>query len=259
MIEGLKIILNADDVGINENVNHATAQLIEEGLVSSISIMSTGMEFQHAVDLSKSHPNVSAGIHLNIAEGRPLRANGLNPILDDNGKFRNNLKSLIPNRPLYTAIFREWCAQTERLIDHGIKISHIDSHYHVHTFPPLFRVLYALQRRYKIQSVRLTKNLYISTDTPPHWKSLSKSIFNAAIRRFPNVNTANLFTDFDTFHEILSSLEMRADVIEVMLHPGSEVDDYQREIELLRTPWRVNSGLLIELITNKDLSKFKRN
>jgi len=249
----LKIILNADDVGMNKSVNQATARLIEQGMVTSISIMPNESEFQSAVELTKMYPHVSAGVHLNISSGKPLSATGLLPILDENGCFRNNLRTTNPNRSLRAAIFREWCLQVERLINQNIEISHVDSHYHTHTIPGLLQILFALQRRYKIRSIRLTKNLYLSSDKPPMWKILSKSVVNTAIRRISKVTIADKFTEFSTFHDIQSTLDPNIGVIELMLHPGSEVPEYQREIDLLESHWQTLVESQVEITNYSNL------
>ncbi len=84
-----RIIVNADDLGWNRQVNQATRVLMEAGLVTSATIMANGPCWSEAIDLARSKPDLSFGVHLNLTGGRPLCGSRLlEPLLDDDGNFR---------------------------------------------------------------------------------------------------------------------------------------------------------------------------
>ena len=68
----MKIIINADDLGMSVEVNSAISSLLEEEKITSSSIMSNAPYFEEAVNIAKNFPNYSFGIHLNLTKFKPL-------------------------------------------------------------------------------------------------------------------------------------------------------------------------------------------
>ena len=63
-----RIIINADDFGINATVTHAIEDMISRGIVTSTTIMANGVCLNDVKEIYDKYPNVSYGIHLCIAE-----------------------------------------------------------------------------------------------------------------------------------------------------------------------------------------------
>lgn len=90
--------------------------------------------------------SISFGIHLNLTEGHPLR---YSQELLDRGYYKetanvagekgniylniNQLRNKIISTSIQKELEKELCAQIEKVLDYGIRISHIDSHHHIHT------------------------------------------------------------------------------------------------------------------------------
>ena len=71
-----KIIINADDFGLNTSVNHAIIESFEKGLINSTTIMANMPGFDEAIDLAHKHNIINkTGIHLTLTEGEPLTTN----------------------------------------------------------------------------------------------------------------------------------------------------------------------------------------
>lgn len=66
------IIVNADDCGLNREVNLAIAHFAEQGYLSSTSLLANGAELAGALELFHRFNHISFGAHLNLTEGRPL-------------------------------------------------------------------------------------------------------------------------------------------------------------------------------------------
>jgi predicted glycoside hydrolase/deacetylase ChbG (UPF0249 family) len=156
----INIIVNADDFGYSNKINNATIDLISKGLISSTSILANGKSLKQGLKLLQKYENISTGIHLNLSEGTPVNENSmlnLNMLIDGNSCFnRKNLSNLSLINTL--SVYREWCAQIDKLLDLGVTISHIDSHHHVHTLPKVFIALKMIQYKYKINSIRSMRN-----------------------------------------------------------------------------------------------------
>jgi predicted glycoside hydrolase/deacetylase ChbG (UPF0249 family) len=228
-----RIIVNADDLGSNHRVNEAILALMEAGLVTSATIMANGPCWSEAIDLARSKPDHSFGVHLNLTDGRPLSGSRLlEPLLDDEGNFRQ-LESYhhLPNTVVEGA-FRELCAQVERIQGSGISISHLDSHQYIHTQPRFFGVLKRLQTRFRIRKVRISKNIHA-----PHSVLRSpilryqKVLWNFALRSFYRTKTTAGFTDFLTFVEVVRHHGFPYPSLEIMVHPGNP--NYAEETALL--------------------------
>ena len=54
----------------------------------------------------------------------------------------------------------ELSAQIEKILDCGIKISHIDSHQHLHVLPKIFDLTLELANHYKIKFIRFPKERF---------------------------------------------------------------------------------------------------
>jgi len=69
-----RMIVNADDFGFSEAVNHGILKGMQEGIVTSTSIMANMPGFAHAVQLYHEYPDMdmAGGGHLHIsARGYP--------------------------------------------------------------------------------------------------------------------------------------------------------------------------------------------
>src|SRR5437879_1691774 len=142
----MRIIINADDLGYSRDVNERVFSLIEARKVTSATLLANGPWYEQAASQLRSYPYASFGVHLNVTEFVSLSSTrALRCILDSKGCFRGDVRAFNLDSSLREAIYREWCAQVNRVIQSGIPVSHFDSHHHVHTIPCLFLVLKRLQ------------------------------------------------------------------------------------------------------------------
>ena len=98
------------------------------------------------------------GVHLTLVAERPLLPHG-SSLTGDDGRFPASAGAFL-RRWLTGSIRRadvqaEWSAQIERVLDHGIRVTHLDSHQHVHILPGLADLSLQLAARYNIPFVRV--------------------------------------------------------------------------------------------------------
>jgi chitin disaccharide deacetylase len=159
MSAGLRLIVNADDFGIAEAVNRGIVEAHDRGIVTSTSLMAGGPAFAHAVDLARSRPRLSVGVHLTLTELEPL-ANGAGAatLLGPDGRFlphATQLAARVLRGGLDVAAVRaELEAQIRRVLDAGIAVSHLDGHQHVHVLPGVAPVVAELAAHFGIRAVR---------------------------------------------------------------------------------------------------------
>lgn len=137
-----KIIVNADDFGLDEAVNYGIIKAYTDGIVSSTSIMANMPGFDHAVKLAKFHPGLHIGVHLNL--------NAYIPLTD--GKTLRNADGMFDRRKFEECdeeeIYQEFCAQIEKVKASNIRFDHFDSHRHVHQSPVLKKVMERILETY---------------------------------------------------------------------------------------------------------------
>src|ERR1700680_3490540 len=86
-----RLIVNADDFGISEEVNVAIIRAHKEGILTSASLMVTGTAFDHAVRLARENPHLGVGIHLVTVMGQSaLSPSEVSSLVDSQGNFSNN-------------------------------------------------------------------------------------------------------------------------------------------------------------------------
>lgn len=154
-----KFILNADDFGMSSAYNKAVLEGYPSGLLKSASLVANGEAFDSAINkVIPACENLGVGVHLNIIEGKSL-LNNLNELCDENDNFNNSYVQLLlksynrKNSSFLEQIEKEFRAQIEKIINQ-IPVTHIDSHVHVHSIPPIFEIVCKLAKEYGINQVR---------------------------------------------------------------------------------------------------------
>lgn len=218
-----KIIINADDCGFSECVNSHIEQAILSEKITSTTIMTNMDDFDGAVRLyNKYNSNISFGWHINLSEGEPLLYSQI--LLDtgyyieeDNHVYFNGLsfwkKRL--SKEMLKEIRRELVAQYDKLCDNGIRITHADSHHHIHTSPSLFFLMPGLFKDLNIKQIRRIRN-YNSHGINKLLRNIWALPFKIRGIRMPDE-----FCSFKQYIENKSTgLASYDSTIELMCHPG---------------------------------------
>jgi predicted glycoside hydrolase/deacetylase ChbG (UPF0249 family) len=159
---GRLVIVNADDLGLHEDINRGIELAHTRGVVTSSSVVACGSAFLHASKIIESCPELDVGVHLTLTEERPLSPPAEVPTLvGGDGLFLRSYRELaarILTGALSAAeLRREFERQIERVIALGRRPSHLDGHDHAHLFPPVWRVTSELARDYGIRWIRLPR------------------------------------------------------------------------------------------------------
>lgn len=249
----MKIIVNADDLGMSRQVNDAIFAHMAAGRVTSATLLANGEAFEDAIERARAFPRCSFGVHLNASQWRPITNDvGLRPILNADGCFAGNrLREVRIDGSLRTALLNEWSAQIERVQSASVHVSHIDSHHHMHTVPGVFMVLKRLQRRYGLRKVRQTMNIYPPDLPAPPLLLARKFIWNVALQKYIPTRTTEGFTSLACFHNNGERLAGKFTVVELMVHPGN--DGYVDETRLLTGEWWRYLGFPTEFISYNEL------
>ncbi|MGA7617331.1 MAG: polysaccharide deacetylase family protein [Thermoanaerobaculia bacterium] len=151
------LIIHADDLGMAHSVNRATFEALENGWITSASIMVPTPWFAEAARWARAHPDADLGIHLTLnsewADYRwgPVALRGeVGSLLDGDGYFEVVEEPVVEKaRP--EEVERELRAQVDKARAAGVRISHLDSHMAtLFRSEPLFEVYQRLGRSYGI-------------------------------------------------------------------------------------------------------------
>ena len=233
-----KIIINADDFGMNSDINAGINEAFERGLISSTTLIVNMPGFVEACELAKRFQLVGKiGIHLNLTEGVPLTTDirSMARFCGPDGRFRpRRVTPYLPARER-AAVENEFNAQVQACIERGIRPTHIDSHHHVHTEWAIGAAVIAVARRNGIQAIRLTRNCGQDISLP---KRIYKSAYNLRLKMYGLAKTRY----FGSPSDVQGTIENSNADIEVEVHPrwngtGTIVEldgaEFQPQIEVL--------------------------
>jgi chitin disaccharide deacetylase len=218
-ISNRRIIVNADDFGMDSETNRAILDAFAKKLISSTTIMANMPGFNEACELAHRHQLIGKiGVHLNLTAGSPLSV----PIAhcsrfcDGLGHFRPRQTCLRVSRKEQSAIETELAAQVQACIDRGIFPTHLDSHHHVHTEWPIGSATIRVAQRFHIHAIRLSRNCGGGISLA---RRMYKLIFNTRLRLWGLAKTRYFGSTVDT-QQVIATTQYD---IEIMVHPGAEV------------------------------------
>ena len=228
------IIINADDCGMSVSVNSAIDSAIAKGLITSTTVMANMDDFDGAVNLyNKWKDKISFGVHINITEGYPLMPSkimaesGFCISQGDNMVF-NNLHYLYkyPSKALKESIYLEIKAQIEKILDSGIKISHIDSHRHMHLAPFILPIVCYISREFGITKMRQSRNRlgFSLRDL----KDRGLNVYRNFIMK--DIKKTDVFCSVAEFSSVMKNDNK---IYELMCHPGHPNQRYIDEMNYL--------------------------
>ncbi len=126
----MKLILNADDFGLTEQVNQAILKTMTTGIVRSTTIMMNQPGTQNAISLAKDGLVKELGLHLNLTAGQPLSSpDKLPDLTGKNGQFFH-IRTLETFKEVDTEqVYFEIKAQYQAALHAGLEINHLDCHH----------------------------------------------------------------------------------------------------------------------------------
>lgn len=275
-----RLIINADDLGMNAPRSHGIFLCMEQGIVTNATLICNGSDSARAAKQAREK-HLPVGIHLNVTEGTPLsKHDDVQSLLHHHGAFldRHHLRRAFDEGTVDPRhLEREIRAQIEWFLDHHGAPTHLDGHHHMHIHPMIVPVLIPILQRYGIRFVRIPSDLL-----PPFGFEIENEQLQKAMTIAAQADAARILFDAegisstDSFRGLAltgtaSAKNLRhilgrlpEGTTELMVHPGSptpigtEFDRHpQRQTELMMlTDPAVRSMLAerkIELISYRDL------
>ena len=184
-------------------------------------------------------------LNLNLIVGSALNSDSIKILTDKDFKFNkeplafflmnlNRKKEIIDN-----LIYLEFKAQILKVKKAGIRISHFDSHEHIHHSPFIYRILKKLGDEFGINKIRLVKESIILRNLFKDfgYKFMSKNYVKLFLLNYcSNRIKDGFFLSPNYFYGILNSGKIEIDefflylnkikqdsVIELCIHPADEI------------------------------------
>jgi predicted glycoside hydrolase/deacetylase ChbG (UPF0249 family) len=153
----MRIIINADDFGLTDELNQCVKVLHDKGIILSTTIIANSQSFDDAVKIKKSSPDLGVGVHLCL-DGPFNMSNFQNSTIDASKNQFFEINETIRKLRTFSFsvddIFKEYELQLKKILDSGIKVSHIDHHHHLHLYLPILFQVIKLAKKYGIPSIR---------------------------------------------------------------------------------------------------------
>ena len=162
MTEAIVLIVNADDFGLARGVNLGVAEACDRGILRSASLLAGGAFAEDAARVALERPALGVGIHLALTQVRPVLPPSKIPALMSGRDLfpagpREIVARLIGGKIPQSEILAEFSAQMDKALDLGLRITHLDSHQHLHLLPKVRDAFMEIARKYKIAKMRLPR------------------------------------------------------------------------------------------------------
>lgn len=222
-----RLIITADDFGLDQSVNEAVQQAWLEGALTSTSLMVGAPATADAVEKASRMPGLAVGLHLVLADGIPsLPASEVNLLIDEKDRFDCNMvragMRFFFGRRARNQLSREIKAQFEAFRRTGLELDHLNAHKHFHLHPTILKLAITIGQDYGLSAVRIPYEPRVTTALSP-WISLMKRSLRKANLKF-NDRVIGLkdsgHMNEPAFLEALTML--RPGITEIYCHPATK-------------------------------------
>lgn len=241
-MRNIRLVVNADDFGLDSSINRAISKGHREGIITSTSLLASGPAFDEAVALAKENPQLGIGIHTCLVGGLEPVSNPKDvPSLLVNGRFPLTygefVKRLASGQIHMQEVYTELERQFTKILETGLSITHVDGHQHLHVLPQLMPIVLTLLKKYKLTKVRIPGEPRLFTNGLKDWKRfVEKSVLTETAERARAVMVANGIGGTNYFWGMMCGgqlTEERLGMIihriakkvgshEIMTHPGDD-------------------------------------
>jgi predicted glycoside hydrolase/deacetylase ChbG (UPF0249 family) len=247
-----RVVFHADDFGETVEITRGIIRAVNHGVVTSSSIMANMPGTRFALEQAPLLADrMSFGVHLNLCEGRPLT--DVPGLTDDSGRFvskRTLARKSFAGRLDLDQVRQEIATQVEHVVGHGIPVSHLDGHKHLHMLPGVRNVVVETARRFDLRRVRVMSER--------SWRPMRRpaglvreAVAHGAARTFAGARLRFPARTLDIReflgaapHDLARRLGRMEGVTEVVCHPGTVAADAEKpgscdrsvELEFLARP-----------------------
>jgi predicted glycoside hydrolase/deacetylase ChbG (UPF0249 family) len=201
------LIINADDFGMCHSTTEAIFRSLQEGVVTSTTLMVPCPWASYAMNLLAENPSLSLGVHLTfigdntLYPWKPLsRLDKVSSLVNETGHFYtpDRINEFLAKAQL-DELEVEFRSQIETVLSANLKPSHLDWHsFRIHWMPEIFEVMFRLAKEYglglrvrerplieKVQAQGLPVNEYDFLDSYGLETTSKSAIFTRLLHELP--------------------------------------------------------------------------
>lgn len=223
----MRLIISADDIGLSKSVTDGIIEGLNEGIITSTSIMVNMKYADYAVECMKNNGYDRLGVHLCITAGKSLTDC---PTLTRGGYFLTAKEQLSNSTIDQSELYNELKAQVEWVRSRGLTVDHLDWHHFIEGNEVILDTIKKLAVEYGVP-MRSTSVNIVYNDKP----------------RTPDIFLYTFSIERPTIEELQSILNKYKDqdiTAELLTHCGY-MDDYTRSITTHQTR-EIELGVLRE-------------
>jgi chitin disaccharide deacetylase len=214
------LIVTADDAGLHPGMTEGAIRAYRDGIATACSIVATGKAFDDAVARLRDVPLLEVGIHIALVEEESLTGITLPR------SYPEFVRWYMTNRLPVVRIAREIRAQMQKVLDTGLRVTHVNGHQHLHLMPALFRITRDLAEENGIHYIRRVDD---RGGRGAFGRRTAIRALNVLGRRVAGTNDRTIgVTEAGhlTASRIIDLLPEVDGVTELVTHPGVGVDAY---------------------------------
>jgi hopanoid biosynthesis associated protein HpnK len=155
-----RLIICADDFGLDPAVNAAVEEAHRHGILSTASLMVGAPAAADAVLRARRLPGLHVGLHLVLVDGRPVSPpDAVAGLRGPDGQFSRNMARaslrffFLPHIRRQLAV--ELRAQFEAFRATGLELDHVNAHKHFHLHPTVAGLILEIGRDYGMRAMRV--------------------------------------------------------------------------------------------------------
>ena len=155
-----RLIVAADDFGLDPAVNEAVEEAHRHGILSTASLMVGAPAAADAVARARRLPGLRVGLHLTLVDGSPaLPPEAVPGLVGSDGRFDPNMARagvrffFLPR--VRRQLAAEIRAQFEAFRATGLALDHVNAHKHMHLHPTVAALIVEIGRDYGMRAVRV--------------------------------------------------------------------------------------------------------
>jgi predicted glycoside hydrolase/deacetylase ChbG (UPF0249 family) len=239
-----RLIINADDYGLSEDVNKRIIDCLGHGGVTDISILAVGDSFRHAAELARANKVDKIGAHIALTGFfKPVSpVESVRTLVGGNRRFPKSHRSFLARyfrgAVKKDEIYGELKEQISKIKNIGFKITHLDSHEHIHMAPGILKIAARLMEEEGIEYIRfpLERVGFFRKLRNPHLMirnmllsfmcSVSKNIFHSSGMKYADdfIGHASALR-LRKEELILAVSNLKEGLTELSCHPGNREEE----------------------------------
>ncbi len=237
-----KLLLIADDFGLDSRVNKGVERAFRQGVLTGASLLVNGNSVDDAVLRARRNPSWNIGLHINLTEGQALLPYSEIPsLVNKEGIFKWKIKGLFFavffGKVKIDEIKKEIEAQFKKYVDTGLSLTHINGHHQVHVIPKILPIIVSLMKKYKVPYMRYPYEplcLEYVYGIRHFWRMIDQILFNLICKHSKKVLIENNLNNHYSFrglfysgrlnkNKLLSMIDSSSNKpIEIMCHISEE-------------------------------------